>query len=102
MPEADDGKLQIGIEMLAGTTLDVTDAATQRLEERITALPEVEVLFRTVGESGGTGTNRASFARIFVQLKGKAERVRTTTQVGEEIHSFAAETPGAKVTAGVV
>jgi glucose/mannose transport system substrate-binding protein len=101
MPEADDGKLQVGLEMPAGTSLEATDAATRLLEQRVMALPEVEEVFTSVGQSGtgALGVKRARFANLYVQLKNKHERVRTTAQVGEGVHTFSTETPGARVTA---
>jgi HAE1 family hydrophobic/amphiphilic exporter-1 len=101
MPEPDDGKLQVGLEMPAGTTLDVTDAATKQLEGRIMALPEVKEVFTTVGQSD-TGQDRPRNATLFVQRKDRRARMRTTAQVGEEIHTFGSETPGARLTAGSV
>ncbi len=98
MPEPDDGKLQVGLQMPAGTTLDATDSATQQLEQRIMALSETQEVFTSVGQ-GANGTTRAAFANLFVQLKDRKDRTRTTAQVAEEIHTFAADTPGAKVTA---
>src|SRR6266542_5522494 len=76
-PDADNGELQVNLEMPAGTTLDVTNGATQKVEERILAFPEVKQVFTSVGvaSSGGFGTNRARFSTIFVELKDKKERV---------------------------
>src|SRR6266498_2936868 len=37
MPDADNGQMQVNLEMPAGTTLDVTNAATTRVEQRIMA-----------------------------------------------------------------
>jgi HAE1 family hydrophobic/amphiphilic exporter-1 len=101
MPESDGGKLQVGLEMPAGTTLDATNSATQVLEQRIMALPETHEVFTSVGQNE-TGTARAAFATLFVQLQDKNARVRTTAQVAQEIHAYATDTPGAKVTAAPI
>ena len=73
MPEADNGQMQVTIEMPAGTTLEVTNAAADRVEQRLLALPEVDQVFSSVGVSGTSsfGSSRARFDSIFVQLKAK-------------------------------
>src|SRR4029079_1833046 len=60
MPEADNGQMQVNLEMPAGTTLDVTNPATTKVEQRLLALPEVKQVFTSVGvaSSGGFGTSR--------------------------------------------
>jgi HAE1 family hydrophobic/amphiphilic exporter-1 len=100
-PDADNGELQINIEMPAGTTLEVTNAATETIEQRVLAWPEVKQVFTSVGvaSSGGFGTNRARFSTIFVQLIDKKERTRTPQQLGEESRTFGHDIPGAKITA---
>jgi HAE1 family hydrophobic/amphiphilic exporter-1 len=103
-PDADNGQMQVNIEMPAGTTLDVTNAATQKVEERILAWPEVKQVFTSVGiaSNGGFGTSRARFSTIFVELKDKKERTRTPQQLGEESRTFGNDIPGAKITSASV
>ena len=101
-PQADDGQLQVNLEMPPGTNLEVTDAATQRIEQRISAWPEVKQAFTSVGvkRSGGFGTGGGRFATISVELVPKALRSRTPVDLSQEARSFGADIPGAKVTAG--
>jgi hydrophobic/amphiphilic exporter-1 (mainly G- bacteria), HAE1 family len=103
-PDADNGQMQVNIEMPAGTTLDVTNAATQKVEERILAWPEAKQVFTSVGiaSNGGFGTSRARFSTIFVELKDKKERTRTPQQLGEESRTFGNDIPGAKITSANV
>jgi HAE1 family hydrophobic/amphiphilic exporter-1 len=103
-PNADNGELQVNIEMPAGTTLDITNSVTQRVEERILAWPEVKQVFTSVGvaSSGGFGTNRARFSTILVELKDKKERTRTPNQLGEEARTFGRDIPGVTITASNV
>ena len=54
--------------MPAGTTLDVTNAAAQRIEERLLTWPEVKEVFTSVGQSGGFGPGQSRFATMQVQL----------------------------------
>src|SRR5438132_1537496 len=44
-PNADNGALAVNVEMPAGTTLDVTDSAVAKVEQRILAWPEVKEVF---------------------------------------------------------
>src|SRR6516165_10125851 len=76
-PNADNGALTVNLEMPPGTTLDVTNSATQQLEEKIMAWPEVKEVFTSVGQSGGFGSSQARFSTMQVQLVDKAERSRT-------------------------
>src|SRR5205823_11039249 len=103
-PDADNGELQVNVEMPAGTTLEVTNSATQKVEERILAWPEVKQVFTSIGvaNSGGFGTNRARFSTIFVELKDKKERLRTPNQLGEQARTFNSDIPGLKITASNV
>src|SRR5215831_6221681 len=103
-PDADNGQMQVNIEMPAGTTLDITNSATQKVEERILAWPEVKQVFTSVGvaSSGGFGTNRARFSTIFVELKDKKLRTRTPNQLGEEARTFGRDIPGATITSANV
>ena len=103
-PEADNGQLQISLEMPPGTTLEVTNAATQKIEQRALAWPEVEQVFTSVGvgQAAGLGANRSRFANIQVEMKPKSERVRTPQQLAEEARTFGSDIPGARVTAAAV
>jgi HAE1 family hydrophobic/amphiphilic exporter-1 len=104
MPEADSGQMQVGVEMLPGTTLDITNAATQKVEERLAALPEVKNVFTSVGQRGSTGfeSNPARFASIFVTLVDRRERSRSPVDLSEVVRGFGSDIPGAKVTASSV
>ena len=54
----------MNLELPPGTTLDVTDAATQKIEQRLLTWPEVNQVFTSVGvnRSGGFGTGGGRFA----------------------------------------
>jgi len=101
-PNADNGALTVNLEMPAGTTLDVTNAATQKIEERVMTWPEVKQVFATIGNSGGFGANQARFSNIQVELIDKKLRTRTPDQLSQVARAFGADIPGAKVTAAGV
>ncbi|HLZ31271.1 MAG TPA: efflux RND transporter permease subunit [Chloroflexota bacterium] len=100
-PAADDGEFQINLEMPPGTTLDVTNAATQTIEQRLMTWPEIDQVFTSVGvnRSGGFGTGGGRFATISVELIPKKDRVRTPTDLSQAARSLGADIPGAKVSA---
>lgn len=100
-PDADDGELQINLQMPPGTTLEVTNTATSKIEQRVMAWPEVKQVFTSVGvnRSGGFGTSSGRFATVSVELIDKQDRVRTPAMLSQEARAFGSDIPGAKVTA---
>jgi HAE1 family hydrophobic/amphiphilic exporter-1 len=101
-PNADNGALTVNLEMPPGTSLDVSNAATQQLEEKVMAWPEVKEVFTSVGQSTGFGPSQTRFATMQVQLVDKAERTRTPDDLTKVARTYGAEIPGAKVTASPV
>ncbi|HEX8966740.1 MAG TPA: efflux RND transporter permease subunit, partial [Chloroflexota bacterium] len=101
-PNADNGALTVNLEMSPGTTLDVTNAASQKIEEQILTWPEVKEVFSSVGQSGGFGPNQARFASLQVQLIDKKSRTRTPDDLAQVARTLGAGIPGAKVTASPV
>jgi HAE1 family hydrophobic/amphiphilic exporter-1 len=104
MPEADDGQMQVGVEMPPGTPLEVTNTATQTVEERIASLPEVKTVFTSVGVRGGSSveTNPTRYASLYVTLVDRRQRNRTPMELSEVVRTFGADIPGARVTASSV
>src|ERR1700730_4746162 len=100
-PVADDGEFQVNLEMPPGTTLDVTNAATQTIEQRLMAWPEVNQVFTSVGvnRSGGFGTGGGRFATLTVELIPKKDRTKTPADLSQDARSLGADIPGAKVSA---
>ncbi len=101
-PNADNGALTISLEMPPGTTLDVTNAATQRIEQRVMAWPEVQEVFTSVGQSGGFGPSQSRLATMQVQLVDKNQRARTPDDLTQVARTYGADIPGARVTASPV
>lgn len=101
-PVADNGALQVNLEMPAGTTLDLTNAATTRVEQKLMTWPEVKQVFTSVGQGGGFGPSQSRFSTMQVELVDKSARVRTPDQLSQVARSLGADIPGAKVTAAAV
>jgi HAE1 family hydrophobic/amphiphilic exporter-1 len=101
-PNADNGALTVTLEMPPGTTLDATNAAAAKLEQRLSSWPEVQEVFTSVGRTGGFGPGQARFATMQVQLVDKKLRSRTPDDLTKVARTYGAEIPGAKVTASPV
>lgn len=101
-PAADNGSLQVTLEMPAGTTLEVTDAAAQKIESRIMAWPEARQLFTQVGQGTAFGPAQSRFATIQVDLVDKRHRTRTPDDLSKVARGFGSDIPGSKVTAAGV
>jgi hydrophobic/amphiphilic exporter-1 (mainly G- bacteria), HAE1 family len=101
MPSIDTGELQVFVEMPAGTSLEVTSSATQIVEDRILAWPEVEHAFTSVGvgNSQGASLNGPRVATITVQLLERRQRARTPDDLAAAARNLGADIPGARITA---
>lgn len=67
----DRSEFNVGVKMPVGTPLAVTSAATRRIEEILSADPDVRNRFSTIGGGSRQEPHRAS---IYVQLTEKSER----------------------------
>ena len=93
-PEIDAAKVQVSLELPAGTSLERTQAVGDRLAARIRELPEVEgVLVKTGGEQRGVED-----VDLLVMLVDKGEREADILQMMARLRPLAAEVPDAKVT----
>jgi HAE1 family hydrophobic/amphiphilic exporter-1 len=96
MSEADRGEFAVNLEMPIGTALDITDAATKRVEGILASLPEVTRYLATVGKSQNewSSTKRPNVAQISVTLQDKRKRERSTAEVMNDIAQQTAAIPG--------
>jgi HAE1 family hydrophobic/amphiphilic exporter-1 len=101
-PSADNGALTVNLEMPPGTTLDLTNAAAGKLEQRVMAWPEVKEVFTSVGQNGGFGPGQSRFATMQVQLVDKNLRSRTPDDLTKLARTYGTDIPGAKVTSSPV
>jgi HAE1 family hydrophobic/amphiphilic exporter-1 len=99
MTEADRGEFAVNLEMPIGTALDITDGATQRVENILAGMPEVTRYLTTVGKSQSewSSAKRPNVAQISVTLQNKRERKRSTAAVMNDISRQAAAIPGLTV-----
>ncbi len=103
MPDADVGQVLVNLEMPAGTSIEATDSAARKVEERVLAWPEVNQVSSSVGVGGSStfGGSQARFARLQVTLKPKALRARTPFELADEARTFGRDIPGAVVRSSV-
>ncbi|NJN94660.1 MAG: efflux RND transporter permease subunit [Anaerolineales bacterium] len=102
LPLEDDGRITIGVELPAGSSLAATDRAVQRIEQIIRAeVPETSLIVSNIGTESGSAliasSDKANFATVILRLVDKAERDRSTTDLVNALRPALAQTPDAKV-----
>ncbi|MCS6989304.1 MAG: efflux RND transporter permease subunit [Chloroherpetonaceae bacterium] len=103
MPQADRGEFSVAIELRPGATLEETNLVSQRVEQMIRDIPEVQKVAANVGASsdGFVGQSASNIADIAVTLLPKEEREKRGMRSSEEIRLWIKEEtkkiPGAKV-----
>jgi len=102
LPLEDDGRITIGVELPAGSSLVATDRAVQRIEQIIRAkVPETSLIVSNIGTEAGSAliasSDKANFATVILRLVDKTERDRSTTEVVNALRPALAQTPDAKI-----
>lgn len=101
IPAMDQGYATVTIAMPYGSRLEATEAMTAKIEEIISSIPEVDLIYTAVGGDttgmsmsvGGTAEN----ATIAITLKPLKERERSTDEVVDEIWARIKDIPGAEI-----
>lgn len=95
--KADEGQLNITVEKAVDESLEGTAATVTMLEERLKALPYVQLFYTEIGggEESETGVNEATIA---VKLVGREQRALNTIQIAAELRRMFADIPGVKLT----
>lgn len=99
IPSTDEGTISIGIDMPLGTRINKMDSIAQTIEDKITDIPEIDVIFSNVSSSGDVmmGGSSGTSGSLTVGLVELSERDRSTGQVAEEIRNLVKDTPGAEI-----
>ncbi len=101
LPQEDDGKITVNIEMPAGTNLDATDQAVRQAEQIVLDnAPETVFIISNIGSGtssffsggGGGGANKAT---LTVQLVDKNHRDRSTIEVADALREELKQIPEA-------
>jgi HAE1 family hydrophobic/amphiphilic exporter-1 len=105
MPAMDTGEISINIEMDKGSSIESTDEVSLEVEERLGTIPEVDLVFASVGSSSvmlmGAGSH-TDVSTMYVKLCPRKERDKDVNEICEEIRQILADIPGAKIEVGVM
>ncbi|KAB3529688.1 efflux RND transporter permease subunit [Alkaliphilus serpentinus] len=103
-PATDEGRISIDVDLPLGTRIEEVDEVVEIIEEKLKDIPEVEVVFVSVGSGdvimGGSSSN--SSGSITVGLVKLNERDRSTNEVAEEIRKLVKNIAGAEISVNAV
>ena len=105
-PSGDQSELDLTLTMPPSTTLDATNAVSQKMELELRQYPEVRDLYSVIGQASVpgaigaiSGTNQAQMTALLVP---RAERRRSSADIAEDVRQrFEGHYPGAKVRVGM-
>ena len=98
-PATDEGTISISVKMPLGTQIDKVNKVTRIIEEKLSEIEEIAVVFTNVGGGdilmgGSAGSNNGTVSIVLNKL---GERERSTAQVAEHIRSLLRDIPGAEI-----
>ncbi|KHE68088.1 efflux RND transporter permease subunit [Halobacillus sp. BBL2006] len=101
IPPSDQGQIQIDVNMPEGTSMEETEAFTNKVDERIEEFSDIiEVSYLSIGGGGfggGIGNTSSDFANYTIQLVDPGDREIRTQQAMKEIDESLADLPGAEI-----
>ncbi|MBI3395695.1 MAG: efflux RND transporter permease subunit, partial [Spirochaetia bacterium] len=92
MPPNDQGEFMVYIQMPPGTSINGTQAAVFKIEEKLKALPETNLIATVIGSQNG----ESNVATLGITLLKSWERNRSTTEIKEVVRGFLKEMPDVK------
>ena len=97
-PHTDRGEFTLSLRMPVGSNVEQTNQAALFIERTMVAVPEIELVTSTVGESaGGMSTTSVREASFQVRLKPRRQRIRSTDDVIKELRDKFSKLPGAEI-----
>ena len=93
LPETDEGQFSISVSLPVGSELEEIDAIMTQVEEKIEVIPEIEMIYSTIGSSLGS---EGSTGTITCVLDSLENRERSTQQVADEARNLIYDIPGAE------
>ena len=91
IPEADEGRAIVSVELPPGSTLDDTRALTNEIAARAQAIPELHNVFVEGGTSDITRAN------VTVTLGAKDSRERSVFEITDQLRQLLADIPDARI-----
>lgn len=105
MPNMDTGEISISVESDKGSTLKYTEDITEKMEDKLLTLSEVDFVFSSVGSAGGMnmgGGGQSDRATIYVKLNPLKDRARNVEEVAENVRLLMVDIPGVKIGVSVM
>ncbi len=97
MPAADEGEVQVSLEMAVGTKLEIVDQAARAVEDIVRAkVPEMVSMLSNVG-GGGYGASGGHTAEVRVTLVQRKKRNRSSEQIANDLRKVLTQLPGVTV-----
>jgi hydrophobic/amphiphilic exporter-1 (mainly G- bacteria), HAE1 family len=104
--QADEGQVEVNVELAQGTRIEITDPVLTRIENSIKELvPEASDVITQAGQTGGPGGfggpggNSVSRGRLQLLLKPKDERTRSSERIAMDLRRQLSGIPGVIVRA---
>lgn len=99
LPATDEGTISINVSMPLGTKIDKVDSLIQTIEEKLSSIEEINVVFTTIGGGNSLmgGSSSTSGGSVSVVLTDLDQRNKSTAQVAEEIRNLLKDIPGAEI-----
>jgi hydrophobe/amphiphile efflux-1 (HAE1) family protein len=94
VPPIDRSEFMINFETPEGSTVDYTHQYARRVNEIVTAMPEVKHQFYAVGLSRGAGPGKVNQGIMFIHLVARNQRQRKQAQVMQELRKRLEKVPG--------
>lgn len=92
LPPFDQGKLVLDLSLDSGSSIEDTDGAVAKVEEKLFSMPEVAQVMSQIGMD--TGPN---YAELTVQLEPRPKRRKGEAQVARELRDWGAALAGASL-----
>ncbi|GBE29131.1 cobalt-zinc-cadmium resistance protein CzcA [bacterium BMS3Bbin04] len=100
-PSYDERRMQVNVEMPAGSRIDETNRVLARVEEELSKYPEVMSVFTALGESGGDemgGATGVQYGYVFAVLEQpEVGNYPPTAELVKELRTRLADIPAAEI-----
>ena len=96
-PTTDEGSISINVTLPLGSKLDQVNDVIQVIEDKLTEVPEIDVVFANVGTGSMMTGNSSNSGSVYINLVKLEERDRSTGKVAEEIRKMVKDIPGAEI-----
>jgi HAE1 family hydrophobic/amphiphilic exporter-1 len=93
--QADEGQVNVNVELAQGTRIEITDPVLRRVEDAINQLvPEATAVITNAGGTGGFGGSSVNRGNIQILLVSKDERTRSSDQIAQDLRRQLSGIPG--------